>query len=83
MRNNPNTIFVGLGLHVIKKEGQPAHMEIEHMDLCMNIDTPIDSDKSEFKKGNPLVHISVRTSPVLMSPLAAPSVHIYLLACPL
>lgn len=34
--------------------------------------------KKERKEENPLVHISVTTSPLLMTPLVSPSAHIYL-----
>lgn len=34
--------------------------------------------KKERKKENPWVHISVTTSPLLMTPLVSPSAHIYL-----
>lgn len=71
---------------VVKEEGQPARMEIEHMHgcmyICIKIHTHTHRDththKSEQKRENPLVHISVTTSPLLMTPLVSPSAHIYL-----
>ena len=70
----------GVWACVCLQRGSPtcSHGNWTHARLHVRTDVRTKVSKKKRKKENPWVHISVTTSPVLMTPLVSPSARIYL-----